>query len=248
VRIHTLISVLIALVILQLSQGLANAQPVNASLEFRVRAFGALGDGKTKDTAAFQNALDRCAANGGGIVVVEPGNYLIGSIQLHAGTNLLLEKSAIVRGSPSADDYPLIPVRYEGEMVQGHRALIYADRADNIAIVGPGSLVGDDKIGYLRNPRGPVMIELVNCSNVELNGFTDRYRRLWSIHLLFCKTVAVRNLTIRTTQANGERSDPQLLTGERICRPWNWIGDVEWNPQRPDRELRLSEGRQCHLH
>lgn len=211
-KIHALISVLIALFILQLCRGLASAQAVNASLEYRVRAFGALGDGKTKDTVAFQKALDSCAANGGGTVVVEPGNYLIGSIQLYAGTTLVLGKNAIIKGSPSAEDYPLIPVRFEGEMVQGRRALIYADHADNIAIVGPGSLVGDNKIGYLRNPRGPVMIELVNCSNVELNNFTDRYRRLWSIHLQYCENVAVRNLTIRTTQSNGDGIDVDSST------------------------------------
>ena len=105
-------------------------------------------------------------------------------------------------------------MRFEGEIVQGHRALIYADHADNIAILGPGSLVGDNKIGNLRNPRGPVMIELVNCANVELNGFTDRYRRLWSIHLLFCNNVVAQNLTIRSTPtlSNGDGIDVDSST------------------------------------
>jgi polygalacturonase len=47
-----------------------------------VRSFGALADGISKDTAAFQKALDQCAAAGGGRVLVPAGNYLIGSIQM----------------------------------------------------------------------------------------------------------------------------------------------------------------------
>ncbi len=55
-----------------------------------VRNFGAIGDGKTKDTAAFQNAIDECADKGGGEVVVPPGKYLIGSIVLKGLVELFM--------------------------------------------------------------------------------------------------------------------------------------------------------------
>jgi hypothetical protein len=41
-----------------------------------VRQFGAAGDGKTDDTAAFQQALDAAAKAGGGVVLAPRGNYL----------------------------------------------------------------------------------------------------------------------------------------------------------------------------
>ena len=100
----------------------------------------AAGDGKHKVTAAFQKALEMPRCQGGGTVLVEAGNYLIGSIQF--GTPIqrwFFKRMRLLTGSPSPDDYPLVPVRFEGAMVQGHRALIYADHADNIAIIGPGS-------------------------------------------------------------------------------------------------------------
>jgi hypothetical protein len=187
----------------QNTQDATAAQP---SPTLDVRAFGAAADGKTKDTAAFQKALDACPDTGG-TVIVPAGKYLIGSIQLHSGATLVLQKNAVVTGSPDANDYPLLPVRFEGAMVQGHRALVYSQDAHDVSIIGPGTLAGDNKIGNLRDPRGPVVVELVNCDNVLLDGFTDRYRRLWSVHFLFCHNVVARNLTIRTTFSNGDGID-----------------------------------------
>src|SRR6266446_5200046 len=42
---------------------------------YSVHDFGAKGDGKTDDTAAFQKALDAAAQAGGGIVYAPRGNY-----------------------------------------------------------------------------------------------------------------------------------------------------------------------------
>ena len=96
--------------------------------QFNVRDFGATGDGTTKDTRAFQKALDACAVSGGGEVVVPAGKYLIGSIQLGTHTTLRLEKDSILTGSPDLDDYPIIDIRWEGRTSPGHRALISTRR------------------------------------------------------------------------------------------------------------------------
>jgi len=66
-----------------------------------VRNFGAVGDGAALDTAAFQKALDTCAVNGGGEVIVPAGRYLIGSIQLGQATLLRLEEGSVLVGSPN---------------------------------------------------------------------------------------------------------------------------------------------------
>ncbi|MGB2807148.1 MAG: glycosyl hydrolase family 28-related protein [Sedimentisphaerales bacterium] len=42
---------------------------------FNVRSFGAVGDSKTDDTAAFQKALDAAGKAGGGVVYAPVGNY-----------------------------------------------------------------------------------------------------------------------------------------------------------------------------
>ena len=107
--------------------------------QLNVRTLGAVGDGATKDTAAFQKALDECSAAGGGEVVVPAGTYLIGSIALKSNTTLRLEKDANLEGSPDLDDYPIIKARWEGEWTDAHCALVSAQDAKNIAVVGAGT-------------------------------------------------------------------------------------------------------------
>jgi hypothetical protein len=51
-------------------------------VSLNVRDLGAAGDGKTKDTLALQQAIDRCAALGGGEVVVPAGDYTTGALVL----------------------------------------------------------------------------------------------------------------------------------------------------------------------
>lgn len=183
-----------------------------------VRDFGAKGDGVTKDTVALQKALDTCAENVGGTVLVPEGVYLTGSLILHANTTLQLATRANLLGSPDIADYPVVNVRWEGEFRDGHRALISANDAANVTITG-GAIFGPPlPLGKLRSPRGPVLIELTGCTNAVLENFTTQYQQLWSIHLLFCKDLTARNLTIRTVNANGDGLDVDSCDGVTIER------------------------------
>ncbi|MGD0016448.1 MAG: glycoside hydrolase family 28 protein [Verrucomicrobiia bacterium] len=175
---------------------------------FDVRAFGATGDGRTKDTAAFQKALDACAAAKGGTVAVTSGVYLVGSIVIGSNTTLQLDGRASLLGSPDIEDYPLVRVRWEGEYAEGHRALIAAEKADHIAIKGRGYIYGPPiSVSRLRNPRGPALIELTECNDVTLDGFTTQYQQLWSIHPVLCRKLVASNLKIRSVSFNGDGID-----------------------------------------
>lgn len=186
----------------------ADTSPLN------IRDFGAKGDGVTKNTAAIQKALDACAAAGGGTVLVPDGLYLTGSLTLGPDTTLQLSPHACLIGSGDIADYPVVTVRWEGEFRPGHRALISATDAANVAITGGGSIFGPPvSLSSLRNPRGPVLIELSGCTNAVLDNFTTEYQRLWSIHLLYCNHFTVRNLTVRTVNANGDGLDIDSCDG-----------------------------------
>ena len=181
-----------------------------------VRKLGATGDGLTKDTAAFQRALDQCSSVGGGDVVVPAGDYLIGSIELHAHTTLRLERGARLIGSPDLADYPLTRIRWEGQWEQGYRALISATDADHIAIVGPGQIAGAVPLGRLRNPRAPALIEPVHCSDVRFEGFSTTYANMWCLHPTRCANIVALNLTIRSGGGNGDGIDVDSCKNVRI--------------------------------
>ncbi len=60
-----------------------------AQTNYSVRDFGAVGDGKTDDTAAFQKALDAAGKAGGGVVYAPRGNfYFAGSLNVPAAVTL----------------------------------------------------------------------------------------------------------------------------------------------------------------
>jgi hypothetical protein len=164
---------------------------------YKVRDFGATADGATKDTVAFQKALDTCAVNGGGEVVVAAGDYLIGSIQIGDRTILRLEEGAVLHGSSDISDYPMVDVRWEGRWQPGHRGLIYAANVNHTGIVGPGRIVlnsagtnGPD------GTRNPVVLEPVSCNDVRWEGFTVTQGGHWATHPVYCTNMLIKNVTI----------------------------------------------------
>src|SRR5580765_2083405 len=74
---------------------------------FNVRDFGAVGDGQHKDTAAFAKAVTAATKAGGGTILVPPGKYLTGAVELQSHTTLDVESGATLLGSPDPADYPL---------------------------------------------------------------------------------------------------------------------------------------------
>jgi polygalacturonase len=177
---------------------LCNA-PAFAGTEFNVRQFGAIGDGKTKDTSAFQHALDACAVSGGAEVLVPAGDYLIGSIQIGTKTIIHLDKEATLRGTGDLDDYPIVEVRWEGRWELGRRSLIYASNVDHIGIIGPGHIIGNPALARTGTGgmRGALVLEPVSCSDVRWEDFSTEYTGTWSNHPTYCSQVSIRNLTIR---------------------------------------------------
>lgn len=184
-----------------------SASAVTAKGTFDVRKYGATGDGITKDTAAFQKALDAAATAGGGDVLVPAGNYFIGSIELKSNTTLRLADNAHLIGSPDMADYPITKVRWEGQWVDGHRGLIYAQGAKHIGIVGTGKISGTPTLRGRQTPREPALIEPINSTDITLDGFSAEQHLMWAIHPTYSDNIQIRGLFIRTTGGNGDGID-----------------------------------------
>ncbi|QSW88583.1 glycoside hydrolase family 28 protein [Flavobacterium endoglycinae] len=109
---------------------------------YNIDDFGAVADGKTLNTQAFQKAIQTCASNGGGKVLVPNGKYLTGAIHLESNVNLHLEDQAEILFSLNPKDYPIVHTSWEGTEVMNYSPLIYAKNKTNVAITGKGTLNG----------------------------------------------------------------------------------------------------------
>jgi polygalacturonase len=119
------------------------AAPRFPARDLDVTAFGAVADGKTDSTAAFQKAIEACHSAGGGRVVIPPGRYATGAIHLLSGVNLHVSEGAVVAFSRDPERYlPPVLTRFEGVELMNYSPLIYAYEQENIAVTGRGVLDG----------------------------------------------------------------------------------------------------------
>ena len=112
---------------------------------YSVRAYGAQGDGKALDTAALQNAIDACHADGGGVVLVPAGTFLIGSAEIKSNVTLHIAAGGRLLGSAQGRDYhavDAIPLSGDSTLEDGNWALLYAVNASNVTVEGPGTIDG----------------------------------------------------------------------------------------------------------
>ena len=96
--------------------------------------FGAVGDGLTLNTDAFNKAIASLSKQGGGHLVVPAGIWLTGPIALKDNIDLHLEKNAIIMATPDR------ALHLKGEKTT---TLISASKRKNISITGEGTIDGN---------------------------------------------------------------------------------------------------------
>ncbi|XP_058076948.1 probable polygalacturonase isoform X2 [Magnolia sinica] len=107
-----------------------------------ITEFGAVGDGTTLNTKAFQNAifyLRSFADKGGAQLFVPAGRWLTGSFNLISHLTLMLDKEAVILGSIDSRDWPIVdplPSYGRGRELPGrrHKSLIYGYNLTDVII------------------------------------------------------------------------------------------------------------------
>ncbi|MDY0168019.1 MAG: glycoside hydrolase family 28 protein [Thermoguttaceae bacterium] len=219
----------LVLSLLALAAALAICAGTVVAGDFDVRDFGAAGDGETLDTKAIQAAIDKCAAEGGGRVVLAGGRvYLSGGVVLRSNVTLFIDAGSVLRGSLNKDDYPDItpqlPYLYTERFT---RYLIYAERERNIGIAGQGTIDGQgthEVFDYKKSPGDkdrPYILRFVECTNVLVRDVTMLESARWCSHYLACDDVVIEGITIICTpRANRDGIDIDSCNRVRIanCR------------------------------
>jgi polygalacturonase len=129
------------------------ANPAKRTKRYLITDFGAVADGKTGNTKAIQAAIDKCAANKkGGVVVIPKGTFLSGAIFLKQGVNLLVEKDGVLKGTTNPDDYPQIQSRWEGTEETYTASFVNAEGVTGLTISGEGTIDGSGEEWVQNNP------------------------------------------------------------------------------------------------
>jgi exo-poly-alpha-galacturonosidase len=161
--------VIFSLTILIFSSGLGCAAEGNAKSTKRyvITKFGAVGDGQTLNTKAIQAVIDKCASDGGGVLVVPKGTFLSGSIFFKQGVNLQIESDGVLKGTTNMADYKLIQTRWEGEERIWVSALVNVFNMTGFRLTGPGTIDGSGDVWHLRNRRRGNAEQSANVGSVR---------------------------------------------------------------------------------
>jgi len=118
--------------------------PVFPDKSFDISAFGARPGGDLDCLPAINAAITACAENGGGKILVPPGEYFVkGPVHLVSNINLHISEGATLNFSTDPADYlPVVLTHWEGVACYNYSPLIYALNQENIGITGKGTLNG----------------------------------------------------------------------------------------------------------
>jgi len=160
---------------------------------------GAVKDGKTINTVAIQVAVDECAANGGGTVLVPAGVWLTGSIELKSQVTLQLDAGATLRGSSSLSDYPANGFKH---LEMGDTtSLLWTIHRDDVSICGGGTIDLNDRPffdwGLLRTGLPPEKDSLLEDWQRSQCVVTAMKRPSQPIFFHDCRHIRLEGVTIR---------------------------------------------------
>ena len=175
---------------------------INKPRAFSIKAYGAIGDGVALNTEAIQKTIEACHAAGGGVVRVPVGDYVIGTVHLKSHVTLSLDYGASLLGSQDWADYPTDKLRRAREGQS--ECLLYAEDATHIRLEGLGVIDGRGTPEAFPRRRGrggrdsrPRLLRFENCENVTFSGLTYKRPAFWGLHLIDCKDIHFKAVTIR---------------------------------------------------
>jgi len=178
--------------------------PVIPNATFAIVDFGAVGDGKTLATDAFQRTVAAATKAGGGTVLVPPGKFLTGPIALASRINLQLAKGAVILISDDRAHYPA--------GAAGYLNAITAKDAHDLSISGEGTIDGQGQswwAAFRADPgmrRRPNLIVFSHCQRVEVAGVTLQNSPMFHLVPQNCTDVTVRSIVIHAP-ANAPNTD-----------------------------------------
>lgn len=175
---------------------------------YNVKDFGAAGDGKQLDSVYIQRAIDACAAQGGGTVLISPGTYLCGTMHMKSHVHVVIEKGALILGSQNVGDFDPLEEDPSNSTYQDwshsyfHHSLFHADSVSDIALTGFGTIdmqsvweVTDT--GTYKWCRACKIVAFKNCTNVKIRDLTMKNATDLAVYVAGCENVIISGLDLK---------------------------------------------------
>lgn len=210
-----------------------------------VRDFGAVGDGKQDDTIAVQTAIN-CLPCGGRLFFPD-GTYHVAPINLKSHITLELSENAVLLGVTEEERYPVIPGEledikqgktvpfgtWEGNVTSMHQALLFAEYAEDIQIVGRGTVDGNAQNSTWwvnvkeRTVGRPRLMFFNRCEKITIHGITAQNAASWQFHPYFSKNLNFLDLAVNAPKdsPNTDALDPEACDFVNIIGCSFSVGD-----------------------
>ena len=209
-----------------------------------VRDFGAIGDGENDDTVAIQIAIN-CLPRGAKLYF-PAGTYLCAPLCLKSHMTLELAKNAALLGHTDTKRYPVIPGHtvdmisgkelefgsWEGNSVRMHQSLIFAEHAEDITIIGPGTVDGNAQNSiWWQNPKAeigrPRLLFFNRCNGIRVHGITAQNSASWQLHPYYSQNIDFLDISIFAPKdsPNTDAIDPEACDTVSIIGCKFSVGD-----------------------
>jgi len=176
---------------------------------YNVIDFGAKNDGITNSTFAFKAAVDKCVEDGGGVVYIPHGTYVLASIQVFSNIHFVFEPGVKILGSLNPDDFDPredidYPLYQDYSHSYFHRAMFWAEDAENVSFSGLGTIdmrevwenVPAEGEAEWRSGRAIKIFSFKNCNHIDISDLKLYNATDLAVYLAGCEDVKITRLTL----------------------------------------------------
>jgi polygalacturonase/regulation of enolase protein 1 (concanavalin A-like superfamily) len=215
--------------------------PTTYSSACQPHTYGANGDG-TDSTTMIQNAIDACSAQqGGGVVELSARwgtNYVTRPLTLKSNVQLQIDSGVTLKAGWTMVPPPNLPTTYAYAYInwvyQAKEALISANGADHVGIVGNGIIDGGGNAGWwdlalteeayskdsttYKFSWRPWLVEFYKCDTVRVSGVKLMNSPYWTQVLRFSDNITEYGVVTSATNyapggTNTNNTDGLVLVG-----------------------------------
>lgn len=202
-----------------------------------VQSYHPAADGIRLDTEAIQAAIF-AVKDQGGHVVLPPGNYLSGPLELVSNLTFEIQSGAHLSFTTDLNHFPTVFSRWEGVAQPIFMPCIYGANLTNVTITGGGTIDGQGADWWARHqqrehfpselpfPR-PYLIGIDYSEHVTIQDVTLLHSPSWTVHPMECHNVRVSGVRIinPADSPNTDGINPESCQNVRISDCFIDVGD-----------------------